>query len=229
MGDTKNYLIIGGNSGVGQSLTEILLAENHTLTLASRKALSDGRAKSILYDATQDELNLDDLPSALNGLVYCPGTINLKPFHRLSDQDFLEDYAINVLGAVRTIRTVLPLLKNSANAAIVLFSTVAVQQGMPFHASVASAKGALEGIVRSLAAELAPKIRVNAIAPSLTHTPWRENFLALMKRKKLQLTDIRLSEPVNQKTLPTWLPIYYQTKHRGLLAKFSMSMVDFQA
>jgi 3-oxoacyl-[acyl-carrier protein] reductase len=184
MGDTKNYLIIGGNSGIGQSLTEILLAENHTLTLASRKALSDGRAKSILYDATKDELNLNDLPPALNGFVYCPGTINLKPFHRLSDQDFLEDYAINVLGAVRTIRTVLPLLKNSADAAIVLFSTVAVQQGMPFHASVASAKGALEGIVRSLAAELAPKIRVNAIAPSLTHTPLAGKLLGSDEKKK---------------------------------------------
>lgn len=185
MNDTKNYLIIGGNSGIGKSLANLLISKNHSVTLASRKGSSDSTVKSLVYDALQDELKSEDLPAQLDGLVYCPGSINLKPFHRLSDQEFLDDFTINVLGAIRTIRSVLPLLKQSEQAAIVLFSTVAVQQGMPFHASVATAKGALEGLTRSLAAELAPKIRVNAIAPSLTNTPLASKLLASDDKKKV--------------------------------------------
>lgn len=184
MSDTKNYLIIGGNSGIGKSLAHLLISKNHSVTLASRKGSSDSSIKSLVYDATQDELNSEDLPIQLDGLVYCPGSINLKPFHRLTDQEFLEDFNINVLGAIRTIRSVLPLLKQSEQAAIVLFSTVAVQQGMPFHTSVATAKGAIEGLTRSLAAELAPKIRVNTIAPSLTNTPLASKLLASDDKKK---------------------------------------------
>lgn len=182
MSNTKNYLIIGGNSGIGESLKEKLNENNHTVLVASRNG--KGSPQSILFDATKDELNLDDLPPALNGLVYCPGTITLKPFHRISDSEYLEDFQINVLGAIRCIRQVLPLLKNSDQASIVMFSTVAVQQGMPFHASVASAKGAIEGLVRSLAAEFAPKIRVNAIAPSLTDTPLAAKLLSSEEKRK---------------------------------------------
>ncbi|MEQ1586084.1 MAG: SDR family oxidoreductase, partial [Cyclobacteriaceae bacterium] len=184
MNDTKNYLIIGGNSGIGKSLANLLIAKNHSVTLASRKGSSDSTTKSLVYDATRDELKSVDLPARLDGLVYCPGSINLKSFHRLSDQEFLDDFTVNVLGAIRTIRSVLPLLKQSEQASIVLFSTVAVQQGMPFHASVATAKGAVEGLARSLAAELAPKIRVNAIAPSLTNTPLASKLLASDDKKK---------------------------------------------
>jgi NAD(P)-dependent dehydrogenase (short-subunit alcohol dehydrogenase family) len=184
MSDTKNYLIIGGNSGIGKSLTNMLIAKNYSVTVASRKGTSDTNANSLVYDATKDQLNLEMFPSRLDGLVYCPGSISLKPFHRLSDEEFLDDFNINVLGAIRTIRSVLPLLKNSEQAAIVLFSTVAVQQGMPFHSSIASAKGAVEGLTRSLAAELAPKIRVNAIAPSLTNTPLAGKLLASDDKKK---------------------------------------------
>jgi NAD(P)-dependent dehydrogenase (short-subunit alcohol dehydrogenase family) len=106
----------------------------------------------------------------LDGLVYFPGTITLKPFHQVSDEDFLDDFRVNCLGAAAVIRQALPALKAAPSASIVLFSTVAVAQGMPFHASIASAKGAVEGLALSLAAELAPKIRVNVIAPSLTDT-----------------------------------------------------------
>jgi len=182
MGNTKNYLIIGGNSGIGESLSKRLSANDHTVFLASRKGT--GLSNSIVFDATQDELQLDKLPAVLDGLVYCPGTINLKPFHRILDSEYLEDFTINVLGAIRSIRQVLPILKNSSNASIVLFSTVAVQQGMPFHASVASSKGALEGLMRSLAAEQAPKIRVNAIAPSLTNTPLAAKLLSSDEKRK---------------------------------------------
>jgi NAD(P)-dependent dehydrogenase (short-subunit alcohol dehydrogenase family) len=110
-------------------------------------------------------------------LVYCPGTIALKPFNRFSPTDFQTDYQLQVLGAIQSIQTALPALKKSEQAAIVLFSTVAVQQGLPFHSLVSASKGAIEGLTRSLAAELAPKIRVNAIAPSLTNTPLAENLL----------------------------------------------------
>jgi 3-oxoacyl-[acyl-carrier protein] reductase len=181
MGDTKNYLIIGGNSGIGKAIADLLKKDGHTVILASRKGGDEG---TITYDATKDELKADNLPAQLHGLVYCPGSINLKPFHRLTDQEFLDDFSINVMGAVRTVRSVLSLLKNADKSSIVLFSTVAVQQGMPFHASVAAAKGAIEGLTRSLAAELAPKIRVNAIAPSLTNTPLAGKLLSSEDKKK---------------------------------------------
>jgi NAD(P)-dependent dehydrogenase (short-subunit alcohol dehydrogenase family) len=183
MSDTKNFLIIGGNSGIGKAIAKIL-DKDHKLFLASRNATTDGNYTNIIFDATKDELSPDDLPTQVDGLVYCPGTINLKPFHRITDEEFLQDYQVNVLGAIRTIRKVLPLLKNSSQSSIVLFSTVAVQQGMPFHASVASSKGAIEGLTKSLAAELAPKIRVNAIAPSLTNTPLATKLLSTDEKKK---------------------------------------------
>lgn len=107
----------------------------------------------------------------VNGLVYFPGSITLKPFHRLTAEDFLDDFRVNCLGAVAAIQAALPALKAAGNASVVLFSTVAVAQGMPFHASIAAAKGAVESLAKSLAAELAPAIRVNVIAPSLTETP----------------------------------------------------------
>ena len=118
-----------------------------------------------------------DLPDSLDGLVYCPGSITLKPFHRLTAGDFSRDFQINCLAAAMVIQQALPALKAAEHASVVMFSTVAVAQGMPFHASVASAKGAVEGLTRSLAAELAPKIRVNAIAPSLTDTPLAQSLL----------------------------------------------------
>jgi NAD(P)-dependent dehydrogenase (short-subunit alcohol dehydrogenase family) len=131
------------------------------------------------FDATQDEFPSDELSEKLSGLAYCPGSIRLRPFTRLTPEEFLEDYRINLLGAVAVIKGCLNSLKKAdPTAAIVLFSTVAVGTGMPFHASIASAKGAVEGLTRSLAAELAPRIRVNAIAPSLTDTPLAEALLA---------------------------------------------------
>lgn len=175
---SKNILIVGASSGIGAALSHQLSHKGYLVFEASR----NGKIK---YDATQDDLDLSTLPSSLQGLIYCPGSINLKPFHRLSTQDFIDDYHINVLGAVRTIQQVLPLLKASEIvSSVVLFSTVAVQQGMPFHASIAAAKGAIEGLTKSLAAELAPKIRVNAIAPSLTETPLASKILGTEEKKK---------------------------------------------
>ena len=130
-------------------------------------------------------LDLETLPETLQGLVYCPGTIVLKPFQRLTADDFKEDFNINLLGAVKVIQGCIKQLRKSpSGASIVLFSTVAVKTGMPFHASVASAKAAVEGLTRSLAAEFAPRIRVNAIAPSLTDTPLAQNLLSSEEKRK---------------------------------------------
>jgi NAD(P)-dependent dehydrogenase (short-subunit alcohol dehydrogenase family) len=139
----------------------------------------------IKLDVRQPPERLDGLPEVLHGMVYCPGTIRLKPFARLTREEFLEDLQVNYLGAAHLIQACLPNLKKSASgASILLFSTVAVGIGMPFHASIAGAKGAVEGLTRSLAAELAPRIRVNAIAPSLTDTPLASSLLASEEKRQ---------------------------------------------
>ena len=122
------------------------------------------------WDASQP-FDYDDLPEVIDGLVYLPGAIRLAPFHRIPEEDFRSDFELQVLGAIRILQKAMPSLKKSESASVVLVSTVAVQTGFPFHAQVASSKGAIEGLVRSLAAEWAPVVRVNGIAPSLTHTP----------------------------------------------------------
>ena len=142
-------------------------------------------------DSGENEMFFDALATdsfifngaSLAGVVYMPGTINLKPFTRLSLEDFLMDFQINFMGAVKVLKQVLPVLKKQTQASIVLFSSVAVSQGLPFHTSIAAAKGAVEGFARALAAELAPKIRVNVIAPSLTDTPLVAKLLANHQRR----------------------------------------------
>jgi NAD(P)-dependent dehydrogenase (short-subunit alcohol dehydrogenase family) len=180
---SKNYLLIGGNSGIGKATAEMLLEEGHNVITASRSDDSINGAEHIKLDVTQD-FKLDDIPEQIDGLAYFPGSINLKPFHRLKPEEFISDFNINLIGTVKVIQAVLNNLKKSENASVVLFSTVAVQTGMPFHASVASAKGAIEGLTRSLAAEYAPKIRFNAIAPSLTDTPMAERLLSNDKKRE---------------------------------------------
>jgi NAD(P)-dependent dehydrogenase (short-subunit alcohol dehydrogenase family) len=136
-------------------------------------------------DFSQDFDTLPGLPEVIDGVVYCPGTINLKPFHRITITEFKQEMDVNFFGAVRLLQACLKGLKKSANPAVVLYSTVAVQTGMGFHAGIASAKGAIEGLTRSLAAEWAPsKIRVNAIAPSLTETPLAAALLSSPERKE---------------------------------------------
>lgn len=176
----KTILVIGANSGIGAELSR-------KLSDAGAKVISTSRSDATFsWNATDAAADLSPiLPEQLDGLVYCPGSINLKPFSRLTDQDFLQDFELNVMGAIRAIRQAIPALKRSGNASVVLFSTVAASQGMNFHASVATSKRALEGLALSLAAEFAgSQIRFNVVAPSLTDTPLAANLLSSSEKKE---------------------------------------------
>jgi NAD(P)-dependent dehydrogenase (short-subunit alcohol dehydrogenase family) len=180
--DSASFVVVGGTAGIGLEITRRLAAKERPVVVISRSAASVAELTGVTHvevDVTRDEIDMGSLPERIQGLAYCPGSIRLRPFHRLNEVDFLADLQINLLGAVKAIQACLPGLKKADSpSSIVLFSTVAVATGMPFHASIASAKGALEGLTRSLAAEFAPKIRVNAIAPSLTDTNLAKTLLS---------------------------------------------------
>ena len=170
------YLFAGASSKIAIETARQLKIQGHQVSGISTKM--DNSDYDKFY--TVDKYDFGTFPAvdgAVDGLVYFPGTINLKPFNRLSQNDFLNDYYVNSLGAVAFIQAYLVNLKQSANAAIVLISTVAVSTGMPFHSSVSMAKGAIEGLTKALAAEFAPSIRVNCVAPSLANTPLAEKFI----------------------------------------------------
>jgi 3-oxoacyl-[acyl-carrier protein] reductase len=185
--ENNNYIVVGGSSGIGLDLTKKLLKKGHSVTVLSRREPeieNSDRLSWIKFDVLEDDPGDLDLPGEIHGLAYCPGSINLRPFRGLKIEDFRDDYEINLVGAVKILKASLKPLQATGSASVVMFSTVAVGQGMPFHASVAAAKGAVEGLVRSLAAELAPKVRVNAIAPSLTDTPMAEKLLNNDRKKE---------------------------------------------
>lgn len=171
----KTILIIGGSKGIGNAIVNALI-NTHKIINISRSAplLTHDHLTHYNCDIIKDEL--PDLEKA-DGLIYCPGSINLKPISRLSIDEFKADFEINVLGAVKAIHKYLPILKNGQKPAIILFSTVAAKLGMPFHASIATAKAGVEGLVKSLGAELAPTIRINAIAPTVTDTELASKLL----------------------------------------------------
>lgn len=183
---SRNYLIVGGGSGIGKVIAQSLSASGNKVWTFSRSIEQAGlnsNIRSISYDVLSED-SLPEIPDELHGLIYCPGSIDLKPFERMKLDAFRADLEINYLGAVKTIQACLPALKKSGEGAVVLFSTVAVQTGLPFHASIAGAKGAIEGLTRSLAAEFAPKVRFNAIAPSLTDTPLAQNLLSNERKQE---------------------------------------------
>jgi len=172
-----NYLVVGASSGIGAEVAQRLKNQGHQVFTAQRRMVEG--FPYIHFDATQPNLDFSSLPEELHGVVYAPGTILLKPFHRFSAEDFQHDFKVNVMGAVHVLQGCLPKLKKANGANVVLFSSVAAQMGMGFHASIAAAKAAVEGLMRSLAAEWAPaQIKVNAIAPSLTNTPLASSLLS---------------------------------------------------
>jgi NAD(P)-dependent dehydrogenase (short-subunit alcohol dehydrogenase family) len=184
---TGQYVVVGGSKGIGRSIVERLLAEGHHVTVLSRTAEDlGGRANvtHVPFDVSKDTLSADQLPAAIHGLAYCPGTLNLKSFSRIPPEEFRHDFEINVVGAVRVLQAAHPALRAAKPASVLLFSTVAVAQGMTFHASIAAAKGAIEGLIRSLAAEWGPDVRVNGLAPALTNTALTARFFTDAERAK---------------------------------------------
>lgn len=175
-----NYLIIGGSSGIGSALVAQLVEEGHQVFATYNTHPVTSSFPNLSYyplNVLDETLNLSFLPEKLDGIAFCPGAIQIKPFARIQPADFIADYHLQVVGAIKVIQGALPALKNAEQASIVLFSTVAVQLGLNFHSLVSASKGAIEGLTKSLAAEFAPKIRVNAIAPSLTNTPLASSLL----------------------------------------------------
>ena len=171
----EKILVIGGSGGIGEAIVLEQLGTKQVYNI-SRTAPNISHANLIHFTA---DILKDALPEIekIDAIVYCPGSINLKPILSLSIDDFRNDFEINVIGAVKVIQHYLPALKKGTNPSVVLFSTVAVKLGMPYHASVAAAKGGVEGLVKSLGAELAPAIRINAIAPTITETPLSASIL----------------------------------------------------
>ena len=181
----KTILVIGASSGIGLQIASQLVAEGARVISASRTEPNIDGLEHHHLDVTSNNPDFSFIPEVLDGLVYCPGTINLKPFNRLGIEDFQFDLEVNVLGAVKVLQAAHKSLKKASNASVVLFSTVAAKLGMNFHSSIATSKGAIEGLGKSLAAEWSMHgIRVNILAPSLTDTPLAEKLLSTEERKE---------------------------------------------
>lgn len=181
-----NFVLIGGSHGIGLEVAKILTNEGHHVHVFSRTAGELSQLSNVTHythDVLLGAVNSAMIEGGIDGLVYLPGSIQLKPFHRTSTKDFTDDFRINFLGAVESVQAFLPKLKENRGS-VVLMSTVAVSVGMPFHASISAAKGAIEGFSKSIAAELAPNVRVNAVAPALTDTPLAEKFLSTPEKKE---------------------------------------------
>ena len=188
-----NIVIAGGSKGIGLELVKLLEPRAERIDVWSRTAgelPASGKVRHAVCDFADPNAALPELPEEIQGAVYCPGTINLRSFRSLQVADFRQDLEVNLIGAIRFLQACQPRLKgrDGEPASVVLFSTVAVGQGMPMHASVAASKGAIEGLMRSLAAEWAPKIRVNAIAPALTDTPLASKLLSTPEKREAMAT-----------------------------------------
>jgi len=181
---SRTHLIIGGSYGIGSALVELFPAEDQ-IFIASRtnETHTAPNVTHLPFDVLKDDVSFLALPAEIDSFVYCPGSINLKPFKMLSEDHFKEEMELNFFGLVRTVKGVIDRMKEGSS--MLFFSTVAVQTGMPFHSSISAAKGAIEGFTRSMAAEYAPKIRINAIAPSLVDTPLAKRLLNNDKKREM--------------------------------------------
>ncbi len=188
----KTIVVIGGSKGIGLSIVKLLTPSHKVINIS--RSVSNIEHENLTHYSV-DVLN-EELPdiSEVDGLVYCPGSINLKPISRLKIEDFRNDFEINVIGAVKVIQKYARVMKDSQHPSIVLFSTVAVKLGMPFHASIATAKAGVEGLVKSLGAEFAPKIRINAIAPTVTDT----ELAAKLLRNERMIENITERHPLKK-------------------------------
>ena len=180
----KKYIIIGGSKGIGKETAEILAAEGNEVIVFSRTPY-EGPAHSIdweEFDVLSDDWE-DRMPDNIDGLVYSVGSINLKPFKGLKPEVFQADFQLQVIGAVKALQAASTNFNTNGIPSVVLYSTVAVQRGMPFHATVSASKGAIEGLTRAIASEWAPKARINCIAPSLTDTPLAGRLVSTPEKK----------------------------------------------
>jgi 3-oxoacyl-[acyl-carrier protein] reductase len=187
--EDKTYLIAGGSKGIGLALTHQLLAADANVHVYSRTEGDLPQSDRLVHhicDFSEDDFESEKLPEMVHGVAYCPGTINLRSFRSLKLADFRNDFEINVLGAIKFLKGCMAGLKKGADehpTSVLLFSTVAAGTGLPMHASIAAAKGAIEGLTRTLAAEWAPKTRVNCLAPALTDTPLAANFFSTEEKR----------------------------------------------
>lgn len=179
-------VIVGGSHGIGLEMVKQLSLENNEVIVLSRTNEFLQSLKNVThhYFDANDLATFPIIDGVVDGLVYCLGSVNLKPFARLTATDFSNDLHINAIAAAFVMQKVLSNLKSSSQASVVFFSTIAVQVGMPFHASIAMAKGAVEGLTKSLAAEFAPNIRVNCVAPSITETALTEKLINTLEKKE---------------------------------------------
>ncbi|MDA8526224.1 SDR family oxidoreductase [Gammaproteobacteria bacterium] len=189
----KNILVIGGNSLIGQEVIKLSNAKGDNVIATSRSTIDLPLENFIQLDPNENLSGLDALPDSIDALLYCPGSISLKSIQRMDIADIREDFRINVEGAFNIIKKVLPNLKKDDGASVVFISSVAAKSGMTFHSSISASKAALEGFARSLASELAPRVAINCVAPSLTNTPLAKHLLD--NEKKLQSSEAR--HPLN--------------------------------
>jgi NAD(P)-dependent dehydrogenase (short-subunit alcohol dehydrogenase family) len=186
MSTARRFIIVGGSRGIGAATAKQAMAAGNTVTVLSRTRPDFEVSQWLAWDALSPDTSVfSQIEGAVDGLVYAPGSILLKPFNRFTDAEFEQDFQLNVMGAVRSIRALISQLKQSDSASIILYSTAASRIGMPYHASIATSKAAIEGLGKSLAAEYAAqKIRVNVLAPSLTNTALANNLLATPEKQE---------------------------------------------
>ena len=201
---TKNILIIGGNSDIGLEINNLAKAEGHSVYGTSRDETTSSNYDNFIHlDPNQSLDALDNIPEDIHGLVYCPGTINLKSLQRLTLEDVKAEMEVNFYGAFNVIKKVLPNLKKNDGASVVLFSTVAANTGMPMHSSIAASKSALEGFAISLAAELAPRVAINCVAPSIVDTKLASHILSTDERKEASAQRHPLNSIGTSKSIAT--------------------------